>query len=50
MRGDPIRATVLSVQALPNADPMVERLNRLSSCVYILYCRKVAGYAKGGAE
>jgi len=29
---------------------MVERLNRLSSCVYILYCRKVAGCAKGGAE
>lgn len=50
-----VRETELSaVRAFTESDgqctrkDIVEELNRLSSCVYIIFCRKLAGYYGGG--
>lgn len=43
-------AELAAAEAFPNGRPdIIEALNRLSSAVYILYCRKLSGYY-GGAK
>lgn len=42
-------AAVRAFQGEENGRPdIVEGLNRLSSCVYIIFCRKLSGYYNGG--